>query len=651
MSGRGTPGANWWQSPLTVLLHDLLWVPVAIVLAFWVRFNFGAIPHEIFSGMLWVLCVMLPVQAVVFYASGLYRGIWRFASLPDLVRIMKAVAIGAAIGFILLFVLQRLQGVPRSALVFYPMFLALGLALPRLAYRWWKDRSLDFSTERPRALIVGAGAAGEQLVRELLKSGPYEAVGFLDDADRRQGQEVHGVRVIGRLSDLPQAIRGSAVEVVLLAMPTAPRQLVSRLSAQCRDSGIPCRILPSLAELADGRVAVSQLRDVTIEDVLGREAVSLDDAAIAGFIAGRCVLVTGAGGSIGSELCRQVLRAGASRLVMVDHGEFNLYNIEQELRGGAAGGSADACVPLLGDVRDANRMRWIFEAYRPQVVFHAAAYKHVPLVEENPAEGTRTNLHGTAQMADLAVEFKVEKMVLVSTDKAVNPANVMGATKRAAEIYCQNLAARSTGTAFITTRFGNVLGSAGSVVPKFRKQIAAGGPLTVTHPDMTRYFMTIPEAVSLILQAGSMGEGGEIFVLDMGEPVKIVDLAEQMIRLSGLTPGEDIAIEFTGLRPGEKMYEELFHDAEPLQPTHHAKIMLARSRQVDWDAFTGDVKRLGEACTRRDLSEVRRLLKVLVPEFAPDDAGAGRSGAGTAGAEQDGPTGGPKEASPPPTSH
>jgi len=629
-------GTKWWQTPLSVLVHDLCWVPIAAWAAFWLRFNLEGIPSYYVESVHLLIAVSLPLQFVVFWMSGLYRGVWRFASLPDLMRILRAVAIGVFLTFMVIFIWDRLAGMPRSVLVVYPAILALGLALPRLAYRWWKDRSLQFGEARPRALIIGAGSAGEQLVRELLKSGPYEAVGFLDDADRRQGQELHGVRVVGRLSDLPHTLRNLSVDTVLLAIPSAPRQLVQQVNEVCREHGITCRTLPSLAELADGRVAVSQLREVTIEDVLGREAVSLDDAAIADFIAGKCVLVTGAGGSIGSELCRQVLRAGASRLVMVDHGEFNLYNIEQELRGGAGPDSGDACVPLLGDVRDANRMRWIFEAYRPQVLFHAAAYKHVPLVEENPAEGTRTNLHGTAQMADLAVEFGVEKMVLVSTDKAVNPANVMGATKRAAEIYCQNLAARSTGTAFITTRFGNVLGSAGSVVPKFRKQIAAGGPVTVTHPDMTRYFMTIPEAVSLILQAGSMGEGGEIFVLDMGEPVKIVDLAEQMIRLSGLTPGEDIAIEFTGLRPGEKMYEELFHDAEPLQPTHHAKIMLARSRQVDWDAFTGDVKRLGEACTRRDLSEVRRLLKVLVPEFAPDQVG---------------PAEGSQEASPPPTTH
>ncbi|MDQ6972940.1 MAG: nucleoside-diphosphate sugar epimerase/dehydratase [Mariprofundaceae bacterium] len=609
---------SWWQSSLLVLFHDLLWVPLAIVLAFWVRFNFGAIPHEIFSGMLWVLAVMLPVQAAVFYSSGLYRGIWRFASLPDLIRILKAVAVGAAIGFVLLFVVQRLAGVPRSALIFYPLFLSLGLALPRLAYRWWKDRSLQFGEERERALIIGAGAAGEQLVRELLKSGPYEAVGFLDDADRRQGQELHGVRVVGRLEDLAQVVRRSSVDVVLLAVPSAPRQLLRSISEQCRDLKLSFRVLPSIAELADGRVAVSQLREVTIEDVLGREAVSLDNDAVSAFISGRCVLVTGAGGSIGSELCRQIRRASPSRLLLLEQSEFNLYSIEQELREGEGAMPSGTCIPLLGDVRDESRMRWLFDTYRPQVVFHAAAYKHVPLVEENPAEGARTNLLGTAQVADMAVEFGVEKMLLVSTDKAVNPANVMGATKRAAEIYCQNLAGRSPDTAFITTRFGNVLGSAGSVVPKFRKQITDGGPVTVTHPDMTRYFMTIPEAATLILQAGAMGSGGEIFVLDMGEPVRIVDLAEQMIRLSGLEPGVDIAIEFTGLRPGEKMFEELFHDAEPLQTTGHGKIMLAHARKVEWEAFTADLAALSDACVRRELPEVLRRLKSMVPEYQAD---------------------------------
>jgi len=610
----------WWQSPFFVLLHDLIWVPVAITLAFWVRFNFGDIPGYIFSGMLWMLVVMLPVQGVIFYFSGLYRGIWRFASLPDLIRIFKAVAGGVAIGFVLMFILQRLEGVPRSTLVLYPLFLAIGLALPRLIYRWWKDRSLHLTVNRKRVLIIGAGAAGEQLMRELLKTGPYDIIGFLDDAERRQGQELHGVRVVGTLNDLPQVLGSYAIDVTLLAIPDAPRQLVRIVNEQCRAVDVPCRILPSLAELADGRVAVNQLREVTIEDVLGRETIALDTEAIGEFIRGKRILVTGAGGSIGSELCRQIAHAEAAQLVMLEHSELNLYHIEQELRGDEGNSTGFDCIPILGDVRERSRMQWLFETYQPQVVFHAAAYKHVPLVEENPAEGAKTNLIGTSLIADLAVQYGVEKMVFVSTDKAVNPANVMGATKRAAEIYCQNLDSRSDKTAFITTRFGNVLGSTGSVVPKFRKQIEAGGPVTVTHPDMTRYFMTIPEAVSLILQAGAMGSGGEIFVLDMGEPVKIVDLAEQMIRLSGLEPGIDIDITFTGLRPGEKMFEELFYEAEQLQPTVHAKIMLARATEVSWQAFTHQKDVLAEACEQRDIAEVHRLLRLLVPEFKPDGA-------------------------------
>jgi len=524
-----------------------------------------------------------------------------------------------------MFVLQRLEGIPRSVLVLYPFILAMGLAGPRLFYRWIKDRHLNLkAVEGKRALLIGAGRAGELLVRDLLKSGPYEVAGFLDDADRRQGQEIHGVRVIGRLTDLEQVARQQGVEVVLLAIPSASHQVIQSVVQRCASLDIPCRILPSVAELADGRVQMSHLRQVQIEDLLGRDAVDLDYSGIRHLLAGQSVLVTGAGGSIGSELCRQVLQQKPSQLLLLDHSEFNLYTIDQKLREkGARQGVAVSAI--LADIRDEPRMRWVLEHFQPNIVFNAAAYKHVPLVEENPAEGVKTNVLGTCQVADLAVEFGVQKFVQVSTDKAVNPTNVMGASKRTAEVYCQNLNGRSEATAFITTRFGNVLGSAGSVVPLFRKQIEAGGPVTVTHPDMMRYFMTIPEAVSLILQAASMGHGGEIFVLDMGEPVKITDLAEQMIRLSGLQPGVDIEITYTGLRPGEKMYEELFYDAEKLQPTGHAKIMLARATEVSWQVFSGHKDALAEACGCRDIEAVRRLLRNLVPEYSPDMSDASMS--------------------------
>lgn len=593
--------------------HDLLWVPVAVYLAFWLRFNLGDIPAEHMTPLQLMLLLALPIQMASFWCFGLYRGIWRFASMPDLLRILKAVFLGTIFTFIVMFVLQRLADMPRSVLLLYPVILSLGLASPRMFYRWLKDRHLGLlSHERKRALLIGAGQAGELLVRDLLKSGPYEPVGFLDDADRRQGQEIHGVRVIGRLADLENILQRQDIEVVLIAIPSASHRIIQSIVRQCQHSSVACRTLPGVQDLANGRVEISHLRQVQIEDLLGREVVEVDHTGIHELLADWCVLVSGAGGSIGSELCRQIARNKPSRLILLDHGEFNLYSIEQEIRSVLP--QETELHAVLGDIRDLSRMRWVFDHFRPVVVFNAAAYKHVPLVEENPAEGVKTNVFGTCGIADLAVEFGIKKFVQVSTDKAVNPTNVMGATKRTAEIYCQNLDRRTGQTAFITTRFGNVLGSAGSVVPLFRKQIEAGGPVTVTHPDITRYFMTIPEAASLILQAGSMGEGGEIFVLDMGEPVKITDLAEQMIRLTGFEPGSDIEITFTGLRPGEKLFEELFHESEALVTTTHPKIMLSESRQVDWDDIQQKMEELRNACTKRDVQLIYNELKQLVPE-------------------------------------
>jgi len=599
-----------------VIVHDLLWIPLAIWMAFWLRFNLGEVPSIYLQPLHLLIAIAIPLQLLVFWYFGLYRGIWRFASIPDLLRILQAVVAGVLLSFIIMFILQRLEGIPRSVLVLYPVILVMGLATPRLFYRWLKDRHLNIKAyERKRALLIGAGQAGELLVRDLLKSGPYVVAGFLDDAERRQGQEIHGVRVIGRLADLEKVVHRFGVEVVLLAMPSASHQTIQSVVQRCQQIQVQCRILPSVAELADGRVEVSRLRSVQIEDLLGRDTIELDYAGIHQLLAGQTVLVTGAGGSIGSELCRQILRQKPATLLLLDHGEFNLYTIDLELRP-AGEKSGVAVSAILGDIRDEVRIRWLIEQFKPDIIFNAAAYKHVPLVEENPAEGIKTNVLGTCQLADLAVEFGVKKFVQVSTDKAVNPTNVMGASKRTAEIYCQNLNRRADSTAFITTRFGNVLGSAGSVVPLFRKQIEAGGPVTVTHPDITRYFMTIPEAVSLILQAGSMGRGGEIFVLDMGKPVKIVELAEQMIRLTGLEPGHDIEIRFTGLRPGEKLYEELFHGSEKLAPTGHAKIMLSGSREVDWQLMQQGLLSLREACATRDINLLHRNLKQLVPEFS-----------------------------------
>ena len=604
---------NRWMA----FLHDLLWVPAAILLAFWLRFNLADIPISYVDAFQHLIVVSLPVQAITFWYFGLYRGIWRFASLPDLLRIFKAVLLGTIISFIIVFVWQRLEHMPRSVLVLYPVILMLGLAAPRLLYRWLKDHHLNLSRhDRKRALLIGAGQAGELLVRDLLKSSPYEAIGFLDDTDRRQGQEIHGVRVIGHLDDIEKVIDKQDVEIVLLCMPSTSHRIIQPIVDSCQKHNITCRTLPSVADLADGKVEVSRLREVQIEDLLGRDTIDLDNSNIHHLLTDRCVLVTGAGGSIGSELCRQIMQHHPAQLLLLDHGEFNLYSIDGELQR-LFPDSTSKLEALLGDIRDIERMAWLFEQFQPDVVFNAAAYKHVPLVEQNPAEGIKTNVLGTCQLADLAVKYDVKKFIQISTDKAVNPTNVMGASKRSAEIYCQNLNLRSDHTAFITTRFGNVLGSAGSVVPLFRKQIEAGGPLTVTHPDITRYFMTIPEATSLILQAGSMGEGGEIFVLDMGDPVKIVDLAKQMIRLTGLEPGQDIEIKFTGLRPGEKLYEELFHDAESLVTTSHPKIMLSGSRKVNWSDIQQVVEGLRIASGKRDIQLLHQTLQQLVPEFTP----------------------------------
>jgi len=606
-----------FQNRWMAFVHDLLWVPAAILLAFWLRFNLTDIPTSYVDAFQHLIVVSIPIQALAFWYLGLYRGIWRFASLPDLLRIIKAVLLGTIISFVIIFFWQRLENMPRSVLVLYPAILILGLAAPRMLYRWLKDHHLNFtSLDRKRALLIGAGQAGELLVRDLLKSGAYDAIGFLDDNNRRQGQEIHGVRVIGHLDDIEIVLEKHDIEVVLLCIPSSSKQIIQPIVDSCQRHRIICRTLPSVADLADGKVKVSRLREVQIEDLLGRETIDLDDSNIHHLLTHRRVLVTGAGGSIGSELCRQILQHKPSQLLLLDHGEFNLYSIENELSGLSSTHTTNI-EPLLGDIRDFERMSWLFEHFQPEIVFNAAAYKHVPLVEHNPAEGVKTNVLGTCQLADMAVKSGVKKFIQVSTDKAVNPTNVMGASKRSAEIYCQNLNRRNDKTAFITTRFGNVLGSAGSVVPLFRKQIEAGGPVTVTHPDITRYFMTIPEATSLILQAGSMGQGGEIFVLDMGEPVKIIDLAKQMIRLTGLEPGHDIEISFTGLRPGEKLYEELFHDAETLVSTSHPKIMLSGSREVDWEEIQQVLEALRQACGKRDIQLLHQTLQQLVPEFTP----------------------------------
>lgn len=601
-----------WMKRSAVFLHDLLWVPIAVVLAYWFRFNLGSIPSHYYEGAIELAVTGVVLHALSFWFFGCYRGIWRFASLPDIIRIGKAVVSGAVMAGMALFVYDRFAGIPRSVIILYPVFLFLGVVLSRVLYRMLNTHRVTLDRgDRERALIVGAGRAGEMLVRDLLDHGQFLPVAMLDDDPRKQGTELHGIRVAGAVSELLEMIQAFQVETVLVAMPSAPRSLMDEIVRRCAELGVQCRTLPSLLELADGRVEVSRLRPVTVEDLLGRDPVALDEVAIDAYLANQTVVVTGGGGSIGSELCRQILAHKPRKLVIVESSEFNLYQIEKELR--PIKGETQI-VPALSDVRLGESIENLFAKHKPQVVFHAAAYKHVPMVEENVIPGIRNNVLGTKIVADAAVKFEVAKFVLVSTDKTVNPTNIMGATKRIAEIYCQTLNGHA-GTHFITTRFGNVLGSAGSVVPLFQQQIAAGGPVTITHPDITRFFMTISEAASLILQAGAMGRGGEIFVLDMGKPVKIKDLAENLIRLSGLQPGRDIKLEYVGLRPGEKMHEELFYTKEELLGTEHPKLLLANSCPHEWPVLEGEVYALGDAVSAFDETAAVLCIKRLVPEF------------------------------------
>jgi len=592
--------------------HDLCWVPLVMWLSYWIRFNLNVIPGNFHEGVWRLLLIALPVQGLTYWLFGLYRGIWRYASIQDLVRIVKAVFLGLSVFVICAFFWFRLQFIPRSVFLLYPLLLTLGLVAPRICYRWYREKRLNFQVISPkRTIVVGAGRHGEQLLRDIACRPEYLPVALLDDDEVKQGREIHGVRVRGGIDDLNTIITEYDVDLVLVAIPSANKAIIKKIINFVSETGTECRTLPSTSELMDQEIDVNLSRPVTVEDILGREPVDIDDDAISSFLKDQCVVVTGGGGSIGSELCRQVAKQKTAKLIVLDNSEYNLYAIEQEFLTKFPDVKLEC---ILGDVKNKARVDWLFETFKPEIVFHAAAYKHVPMVESNPAEGVLNKVLGTMIIADAASRFKVSKFIFISTDKAVNPTNVMGATKRIAEIYCQNLNDRSN-TQFVTTRFGNVIGSAGSVVPLFEKQIKAGGPVTVTHKDIKRFFMTIPEAVGLILQATSMGDGGEIFVLDMGEQVLIRHMAEQMIRLSGFEPGVDIKIIFTGLRPGEKLYEELFYESENMGDTSHTKLYLAKSRSVEWQSLNKELDALIDAAQSREIYNLLNHLMNIVAEY------------------------------------
>jgi FlaA1/EpsC-like NDP-sugar epimerase len=600
---------------LLVFAHDLMAAGLAWMAAFWLRFNLD-IPAEHEAQMIERLPWVFLIHAAVFWALGLYRGLWRYASLPDLQRIVIAVGVAALAVPAFLEFLRLGSAVPRTVYVLAPLLLALTMGGSRLAYRAWKEGRLLPLIVKPHAtpvLVLGAGGAAASLLRELTASPQWRVVGLLDDDAAKHGAAVSGVKVFGRIQRVGELARQLGVSQAIIAMPGATHGQRKRAVDLCSAAGLSVMTVPALSDIISGRVSVSALRAIELDDLLGRDPVQLDDAGLHGFLNGRTILVTGAGGSIGSELCRQIARFGPARILFFDLSEFALYSIEQEFRDRHP---RVAVAAVIGDVKDERRVAEVFERYRPHIVFHAAAYKHVPLMEEDNAfEALTNNVEGTMTIARAARRSGTAKMVLVSTDKAVNPTNVMGASKRLAEMACQALQAGSQ-TQFVIVRFGNVLGSTGSVVPRFREQIARGGPVTVTHPEIQRYFMSIPEAAQLVLQAGMMGKGGEIYVLDMGEPVKIVDLAKQMIRLCGLSES-DIRIEYTGLRPGEKLYEEPLADAETTLPTPHPKLRIAQARIPENGKLLKEVLEWLAIPSGHSAEAVRSKLRGWVPEYLP----------------------------------
>ena len=598
---------------LAAFSHDVVACAVAWFIAFALRFNLE-IPAYFVTVAVHSAPWVVVATALLFWGFGLYRGIWRYASLPDLKRIVLTVGIASAVNALLLVMLQI--GVPRTVYILHPLLLVLFMGGSRFAYRAWKEQrgSARTGSTREAVFVIGVGEAAVTLLKDLARSPLWRVSGVFDQDANKHGRQIQGVTVLGGLEALPAFARERGVTVAIIAMPERTHETRRQAVEIAQRAGLRVMTVPSFDDLVSGRVTVSQIRHVELDDLLGRDAVTLDAVGLREWLAGRCVLVTGAGGSIGSELCRQLARFAPGRLVLFEANEYALYTLEQEFL------RRFPEVPIvctIGDVRHATRVDEVFVRERPSVVFHAAAYKHVPLMEnDNAWQAVLNNVAGTRVAAHAAIAHGVEKFVLVSTDKAVNPVNVMGASKRLAERVCQALqSASGTRTRFVAVRFGNVLGSTGSVIPKFREQIAAGGPVTVTHPEITRYFMSIPEAAQLVVQAGLMGEGGQIFVLDMGEPVKIADLARDLIRLSGFRDDE-IKLAFVGLRPGEKLYEEPLAADENLLPTPHPKLYIARAASGDAQ-WLATLEQWLDGTAPATAAEVRTALGQWVPDYRP----------------------------------
>ncbi len=610
-----------WAKRTIVLIFDAFLCVLTVWLAFYLRLG------EFFSlsqNMLLVMVTSIGFALPIFISAGLYRAIFRYSGWPALLAVARAISIYALV-YVFVFTAIGIQGIPRTIGIIQPILLLLFVGGSRALARIWlgdEYQNILKHASRPKVLVYGAGYAGRQLVTAMANSPEMQVVGFLDDDERLHGHVLNGQTIFNPL-DLANLVSTLNIRNVLLAMPRISRKRRNEILTQIRMAHVAVRTLPSVTDLAQGKVSISDLRDLDIDDLLGREPVMPNHILLAMNIRNKVIMVTGAGGSIGGELCRQILSVDPSKLLLIEQSEFSLYTIQQQLQEKIKGRDT-ALVPLLASVQDIERMREIMTTWRPDAVYHAAAYKHVPLVEHNPAEGIKNNVLGTLNIAQLALENSVSDFVMISTDKAVRPTNIMGASKRLAEMILQALAAISPTTKFCMVRFGNVLGSSGSVVPKFRQQIRDGGPITLTHPEITRFFMTISEAAQLVIQAGAMAKGGDIFVLDMGQPVKILDLARRMVELSGLTikdelnPNGDIEIEISGLRPAEKLYEELLIGDNP-ESTIHPRIMKAYEKFTLWEDLQDQIKTLELALRVNDIGAIRSIMKRLVAEYEPSE--------------------------------
>ena len=618
-----------------MIASDVVLFSLAHFMAYLIRFEFAPNQTELWQFMV-VLPWLIPTKLAVFFLFGLYRGMWRYTSVRDFWRLAEACIVSMLLIMAVILFVYRFQEFSRAVYVLdagFTFLLAGGLRMGIRTHFAAKEREqadlngAAYPKHRKRVLIIGAGAAGEKILREIFDNYQihYEVAGFIDDDPDKMGRTIHGVPILSSVERLPDIVEKENIEEALIAIPSAGGEQMRRIVNICKGCNVFYKTLPGIGEIIDGRVSVKVLRDVRYEDLLGRPPVHLDITGITDYISGHVILITGCGGSIGSELCRQVIKFQPRTLILLDASEANLYLIQMELQHEIRFANFHAA---LGHVQDRPLMQSIFRKFRPQVVFHAAAYKHVPILEKNPWKAVDNNILGSQVVMEIAVEHNVERFVLVSTDKAVRPTNVMGASKRVTELLLQRL--QGNGTRFMAVRFGNVVGSSGSVIPLFRRQIEQGGPVTVTHPEVNRYFMTIPEAAQLIIQAGAMGEGGEIFILEMGTPVRILDMARDLIRLSGKEPDKDIKIVFTGLREGEKLYEELITVGEDIVPTKHEKILVLRTNGGDNLELKGPatpdewlnfgLSRLYDAAARHDASAIKKILEEVVPEYTPQNA-------------------------------